>query len=80
MAQVQGRREGSKPPAPRCSLEELLRPELREGKYGGLDLRRVALVLDKYRELDRHSSFSGMHKSKSKQAEVGRQGRGRGRG
>lgn len=55
----------------RRSLEELLRPELREGKYAALNLRRVGLILDKYRELDRHSSYSAMHRSK--QAEVGGQ-------
>ena len=52
-----------------CSLEELLKPELRGGKYSALDLRRVALVLDKYRELDRASGYASMHKSR--QAEVG---------
>lgn len=57
-------------PTPKCSLEELLRPELRDAKYAALNLRRVALVLDKYRELDRSSGYAAMHRSK--QAEVGR--------
>jgi hypothetical protein len=56
-------------PLPCCSLEELLLPEQRAGKYGALNLRRCLLVLEKYKELDKASRFAGMHKSK--QAEVG---------
>ncbi|GAB4817780.1 hypothetical protein N2152v2_004826 [Parachlorella kessleri] len=56
------------------SLEELLKPELRGGggKYAALDLRRVALVLDKYRELDRASGYASMHKSKQAERFISR--------
>lgn len=57
---------------PLRSLEELLQPEQQPGAAGGkhaaLDLRRLCLVLDKYRELDRASGFAGMHRKG--QAEV----------
>lgn len=54
---------------PACSLEDLLSPELRAGpKYAGLSLPRAALVLDKYKEVDKASGLKAMHKSK--QAEV----------
>lgn len=60
-------------PPPACSLEDLLSPELRaEPRLAALDLRRLVLVLPKYRELDKASGLAGMHKSK--QAEVGGDG------
>lgn len=58
----------SSPPLP-CSLEDLLKPELRRGpRYAALDLRRAAIVLDKYREVDKASGLAGMHKSKQAEA------------
>ena len=56
----------SAPAPPRRSLEDLLVPELRGGKYGALHLSRLLLVLAKYREVGAASGLSGMHK----QAEV----------
>jgi hypothetical protein len=38
------------------------------GRFAALDLQRLALLLGKYRELERASGFAAMHKSK--QAEV----------
>ena len=50
------------------SLEEILDPGKAAGKYAPLHLRRLAMVLAKYAELDKASKFHAMHKSR--QAEV----------
>jgi hypothetical protein len=53
-----------------CSLEDVLKPEQRApgGRLAALDVRRMALVLEKYHELEKASAFASMHKSK--QSEV----------
>ena len=66
------------------TLEAVLAPGATSpgGPYGGLDLRRLGLILEKYRELPAASAFAGLHKSK--QSEVrrggGTEGRGQGAG
>lgn len=59
-------------PAVPCSLEEVAQPEAREGKYAAVDLRRLALVLERYRELERGSGFAGMHKSRQSERFISR--------
>lgn len=54
------------------SLEEVAQPEAREGKYAAVDLRRLALVLERYRELERGSGFAGMHKSRQSERFISR--------
>lgn len=48
------------------SLEDVLKPEQRApgGRLAALDVRRMALVLEKYHELEKASAFASMHKSK----------------
>eukprot|EP00887_Chlorella_sp_A99_P005321 scaffold1.g5321.t1 len=53
-------------------LDALALPDLRVGKYAALNLRRVVLILDKYRELDRASGFKSMHKSKQAERFISR--------
>lgn len=58
------------PPPLLGRLEDVLTAEARApgGRFAALDLQRVALLLGKYREVERASGFAAMHKSK--QAEV----------
>lgn len=45
-----------------------MQPGAGAGKHACLDLRRLCLVLEKYREMDKASGFAGLHKKG--QAEV----------
>ena len=52
------------------TLEELLDPKQRTELYSGMNLRRLCIVLNKYREIGDKASYTGSHSViRSKQPE-----------
>lgn len=43
------------------TLEELLDPKQRTEHYSGINLRRLCVVLNKYREIGDKASYTGSH-------------------